>query len=47
MVIPGITLTSMLREVTEMSMVALPKSAGSFAGETKVPNMTAEEARRA
>ena len=26
------TLTSILREVTEMSMVALPKSAGSFAG---------------
>ena len=41
------TLTFILREITEMSMVALPKSAGSFAGELKVPDMTAEEARRA
>ena len=41
------TLGSSLREVTEMSMQSLPKSTGSFAELIKVPDMTAEEARRA
>lgn len=40
------TLTSVLREITEMSMVALPKIKGSFAGDNKVPDLSAEEARK-
>ena len=40
------TLTAVIREVTEMSMVALPKmKAGSFAGDNKVPDLSVEEAR--
>ena len=41
------TLCSSIREITEMSMQSMPKSTGSFAGLIKVPDMTAEEARRA
>ena len=36
------TLTSVLREITEMSMVSLPKMKGSFAGDNKVPDLTTQ-----